>query len=323
MESCSALMAGSLRAGTPRTQTITCAECLAVPSWRAVSVPDTRPFGLLRVPHPLAVPSWRAVSVPGLYVFTTNAYPFDLQCPHGGQSPCRRPGLRQGPRHATLAVPSWRAVSVPGPHLRGVGPQLISCSALMAGSLRAGQHRPAAASTRATLQCPHGGQSPCRRVRRGVLPDGVQLAVPSWRAVSVPAVRASARKPSASCLQCPHGGQSPCRHLQTVAANVGHHGLAVPSWRAVSVPGVIVFNLYLLLNILQCPHGGQSPCRLRDRYPDVRWADLQCPHGGQSPCRPAGYRPSFRRFSLDTRLERRTRLLYAPVAIVNVLTQHQ
>ncbi len=184
----------------------------------------------------------------------------DLQCPHGGQSPCRLPVGTPVRAPYGLAVPSWRAVSVPAA-------TNSDCSA-----------------SSPVLQCPHGGQSPCRPLAR-MTTYGT------------------------SNLQCPHGGQSPCRGASAVA-HVHRLELAVPSWRAVSVPAtsrekgrwpatpcsaLMAGSLRAGFHtqrpatrppILQCPHGGQSPCRAGDGVDvGVAYRLLQCPHGGQSPCR--------------------------------------
>ncbi len=106
-------MAGSLRAGTPCTETVPAPVHLAVPSWRAVSVPD----------------QLHALLSDRLLV---------LQCPHGEQSPCRVAALSE------------------------MGYRVVSCSALMAGSLRAGGIE----------------------IKQELFT--LVLAVPSWRAVSVP-----------------------------------------------------------------------------------------------------------------------------------------
>ncbi len=56
-------MAGSLRAGDLALDHVGHRTLLAVPSWRAVSVPVTYSSQRVEIDE-LAVPSWRAVSVP-------------------------------------------------------------------------------------------------------------------------------------------------------------------------------------------------------------------------------------------------------------------
>ena len=191
----------------------------------------------------LAVPSWRAVSVPEGSAAASSCRTASLQCPHGGQSPCRsRTGCTTPmlPRTCSaLMAGSLRAGSSLVDNLWITGG---TCSALMAGSLRAGVHD----------------------LYRH--PRALCLAVPSWRAVSVPARARLRRDVSVDHLQCPHGGQSPCRATRATArwpwlsscsalmagslragAARGADGprglrLAVPSWRAVSVPDTLLID---------------------------------------------------------------------------------
>ena len=296
---CSALMAGSLRAGFEALPLGIELQGLAVPSWRAVSVPG-------RVPHPKSMEPWAcsalmAGSLRAGDPAPHHARPLVLPCsalmagslragwPSGltrraprACSALMAGSLRAGSPSRTrpapvysLAVPSWRAVSVPGEDGRPRSSPASSCSALMAGSLRAGYTGFSLWPHRHSLQCPHGGQSPCRnhtangagawhqplqcphggqspcRAAAGRSPTrSMPLAVPSWRAVSVPAPRRCVR----------HG--------------CGRH-LAVPSWRAVSVPVRCRQQRHHTAGHLQCPHGGQSPCRGR-LWPSHRISEPSC-----------------------------------------------
>ncbi len=283
---CSALMAGSLRAGFEALPLGIELQGLAVPSWRAVSVPG-------RVPHPKSMEPWAcsalmAGSLRAGDPAPHHARPLVLPCsalmagslragwPSGltrraprACSALMAGSLRAGSPSRTrpapvysLAVPSWRAVSVPGEDGRPRSSPASSCSALMAGSLRAGYTGFSLWPHRHSLQCPHGGQSPCR--------NHTANGAGAWH----------------QPLQCPHGGQSPCR-AAAGRSPTRSMPLAVPSWRAVSVPAVArIMRLQVAHTDLQCPHGGQSPCRRRADVSGMDAGDiLQCPHGGQSPCR--------------------------------------
>jgi len=161
--SCSALMAGSLRAG-PRARRASRSICQPCSALMAGSLRAGGRCGVVRLSvMDLAVPSWRAVSVPVLLVLMMVRRVSFLQCPHGGQSPCRA-------RRSAGNVCSTPFLQCPhggqSPCRNSPSPDALlskpPCSALMAGSLRAGTRHSAA------------------RHSRG------DLAVPSWRAVSVP-----------------------------------------------------------------------------------------------------------------------------------------
>ncbi len=136
--SCSALMAGSLRAGHPGAGPGVCHDSLAVPSWRAVSVPDHRGHPDPALAQTLAVPSWRAVSVPEAREEALVEPVGVLQCPHGGQSPCRVPVLPRKAWPCALQCPHGGQSPCRDPPVGRVRVVLGPCSALMAGSLRAG-----------------------------------------------------------------------------------------------------------------------------------------------------------------------------------------
>ncbi len=260
-DTCSALMAGSLRAGTNRGSGGAVLWSLAVPSWRAVSVP---------VPH-------APKPLPALNV---------LQCPHGGQSPCRtRAPLACSESRILLQCPHGGQSPCRASTCSRPTPTPSTCSALMAGSLRAGALAYDKARATLRLQCPHGGQSPCRGPTCVVLALNSYLAVPSWRAVSVPvntvrllrlrgqpcsALMAGSLRAGAFGvgfflmgfnLQCPHGGQSPCRLFARLRGSRAHPACSALMAGSLRAGTCKPSRPTSAITVLQCPHGGQSPCR--------------------------------------------------------------